>query len=544
MAVALVAAVALILGSCTTVDDTLGSTLVPGTQQMKVGYIQLPADAMTPKKYVESRLFRTDSIKAANLGYGYMGVEMNDTTGERRAAFLTQMLSYYVPKEGYFGYKPIFDSAILMLTVNTYGRDTLTEQTFGVYEILSNAYINDKALSEGATERDSIFYLGFDPMDPNQNGDASQRVYDPEKMLFSFTLGGENGPSTESVTLKPTAEGLAYVRRLMLLEGKYKDDYSIYSSDSLKYWVEEFRGLYIRPEGGVAESGKGSIYAVDLAASALAILGRNHSEEDPSLIQDTLSMAYYFKLDDVDAGNLSVNVMRHDYSKATSQDVRIDDSEISESNPDRPESPHVVVEGMGGVVTELTFTEELFLALESEIERENAASDKGFTTLAFSQVQMSIYFTDGSYDWTAIDPLASMRLIYEMDAAPERLGLYTNYKTLTAITDYNYVYEQSGNVELAYGGYVNRSCGAYEMDITGHMQLMWNDYMAEKRKAKEEGREVNLDNISRRNIYLGIEAYSLYGSSFAVLQGGATGEDDAVRNSAPIRLNITYNLIK
>ncbi len=540
----LMAATTLILGSCTTTDDTVGSSLVPGSQQMKVGFLRLSADGTTPRNYIESRLFMTDSIKASNITYGYMGTELNDTTGERRAAFLTQMVSYYIPDEGYFGYKPVFDSAQLELSISTFGRDTVTEQTFGVYEILSNAYINEKPLAEGASKRDSTFYLGFDPMDPNRNGDASQRVYDPQKMLFSFTLGGNNGPATTAVTLKPTADGLAYIRRLMLQEGKYKEDYSIYSSDSLEYWVEEFRGLYIRPESPVTESGKGSIYATDLASSALTVYGRNHSKDDPSLIQDTLAMIYYFYLDELDAGNLSVNVIRHDYSKATSGDIRIDAEEISERNENRPINPKVFVEGMGGAVTELTFTEEFFKALDREIERENAVGGKEFASLAFSQVQMEVFFTDSNYDWTTIDPTLSVRLIDEMNAAPARLGLYTDYKALTAVSDYNYAYEANYDTTLDYGGYINRSRGAYVMNITGYIQQLWNSYTEEKQAAAKEGREVNMDNVKNRRAYLGLEAYSLYTSSFAVLQGGATGDGEEVQNNAPISFNITYNFIK
>ncbi len=542
----LVAAAVAMTGSCVTTDDTLGGNLVPENQQMKAGYMQLPLSATSPKKYVESRLFITDSIKSSNLETGYMGSEMHDTLGLRTAGFLSQIISYYVAEEGYFGYKPVFDSAQLAVSITSYGKDTLTEQRFGIYEILSNDYITKKPLAEGASERDSTFYVSFDPLDPNGDGSAAP-VYDPAKCLFTFTLGGENGPSTEAVTLAPTKEGLAYVRRLMLMEGRYKDDYSIYSGDSLKQWVEEFRGLYIRPESPVTEPGKGSIYATDLTATALTVFGRNHSEEDPSLIKDTIAMAYYLYLELNEemwgTGNLSVNTVGHDYSLAASP-AAVDPADAVESNTERPENPRLYVEGMAGVVSELRFTEDFFNDLYAAIERENAQSGKEFRSLAFSQVEMMLYFPDSRYDWNGIDPSDADRLIWDMNAAPERLGLYTDYKSLTAITDYNYLYEANYGTELDYGGYVNRSRGCYVMNITGYVQNVWNSYIDEREAAAKEGRAIDIDKVKNRTFYLGLEAYSLYTSGAVVLQGGATGEGDAVRNSAPIRLNITYNMIK
>ena len=77
-AAAVLAAVALMtFAGCTKVDDTLGSNLVPDNQQMKVGYTTLGARTLAGKldaaKYVETRLFQSDSLKASNISYGYMG---------------------------------------------------------------------------------------------------------------------------------------------------------------------------------------------------------------------------------------------------------------------------------------------------------------------------------------------------------------------------------------------------------------------------------------------------------------------------------------
>lgn len=545
-------------GACTTVDDTLGSNLVPENQQMKAGHVKLEFDKLNPRKYVETRLFRTDSVVTSNITYGYLGSQLNDTLGLRTAGFLTQFANYYYKVgEGYFGYRPIFDSAQLSLSFSSYGTDTLTEQTFAVYEIVSNAYLTDKPLGAGKTERDTVFYANFDPLDPNGTHNAADRVYDPAKKLFTFTLGGSHGPSVTSVTLQPTAEGRAFVNRLMLQEGEHKDEYSLYSYDSLEYWVKAFKGLYICPDPDVpvTEYGKGAIYATTLEESGLTIYARNRLESDPTIIKDTVGMTYNFYVEGAEYGSVSVNVLQRDYSRynpATAGDIHIEPELAAETNDERPETPMIYVEGMAGVVTELTFTQEFFDRLDEQLAAEYAESGKQFETLAFSQVRMRVYFTDSDYDWESIDrgstadgkPLDVVRLIEEMTAAPSRLGLYTDYKTLAAVSDYNYLYETNYGTELSYGGYINRSQGCYVMDITRYAQELWNSYTEEKKRAAREGRAVDLNNVEHRTIYLGPEAYSLYTPSFGVLQGEAQTEGSSIRNHAPIGFDITYTMIR
>ena len=158
-----------------------------------------------------------------------------------------------------------------------------------------------------------------------------------------------------------------------------------------------------------------------------------------------------------------------------------------------------------------------FDALEAEIVAGNEGA-QNFKTLAMTQVRMSIYFKGSNYDWTKLTDMPHM--IGEMDKSQTRLGLYTNYKTLSAIPDYAYAYEQNYSTTLAYGGYINRSRGCYVMDITGYAQSLWNSY----RSAKEElGADAPWDElkekIKNRTIYLGPEAYSVYTTTYSVLQG-------------------------
>lgn len=541
---ALAATIGLTLGGCTKVDDTLGGNLIPDNQQMRAGYVQLPrADELNPKKYVETRLFQTDSIVSSNITYGYMGSMLNDTLGHRSAGFLSQMVNYYKVDSGYFGYMPIFDSAQILLKVTSFGRDSVTEQSFAVYEVVSNKYLTEKPIAPNKSQRDSTFYINFDPV--------AEGVYNPDEPLFTFTLGGEGKyPSTTSaVTLEPTEAGKKYIRRLMLQEGEYAGDYSIYSADSLKYWVEAFKGLYIapNPEKPLTEYGKGTIFATELTYSGLSVYGRNRVKDDPSLIKDTIGMVYYFYKDGAEFGNVSVNNVKHDYEEATIA-RRINIEEARETAENRPENPLVYVEGMGGVVTEMTFSPEFFAELEAEIAKGNA-DGKNFKTLAFSQVRMSIYFNDSDYEWEKIaDGTAGdiLRMTDQMNAYPARLGMYTNYKTLTPISDYAYIYEQNygSSVTLAYNGKINRSRGCYVMDITGYMQQLWNSYMEAKADAGGEVANIDWDKVKNRSVYIGPEAYGLYTTSFGVLQGMPTQAGTAEPNNAPIRFSMAYNLIK
>ena len=247
---------AMTFAGCTKVDDTLGSNLVPDNQQMKAGYQTFGALTLTgdlnPRRYVETRLYQTDSLITSNLSYGYMGSMLSDTFGLRTAGFLTQYIPYEIDS-GYFGFRPILDSAIILLSISSYGSDTLTPQLYNVYEVVSNKYLTEKPVESGKSERDTTFYLNFDPVKAGAVGN---------EVLFTFTFpdGEKTGPATTYATMKPTQKGREFINRLMLQEGTYKGDYSIYSLDSLEQWVAEFKGLYIVPAVDQTSPNKGNIY--------------------------------------------------------------------------------------------------------------------------------------------------------------------------------------------------------------------------------------------------------------------------------------------
>lgn len=510
------------------VDDTLGANLIPENQQMKAGYLAI--DNRNPRRYVETRLYQTDSIVSSNIANGYFGTQLDKKLGRRTAAFLTQYTNYYKVDSGYFGYLPLFDSAQLTLSIDTYGGDTTIVQQFGIYEVISNAYLDKSGKDSKTGKADTTFYLTFDP---EQEGCIATNP------IFTFKLGGEMGPATKAVTLTPTEEGYDFIDRLFLKSGKYANDYSIYSTDSIKHWVEEFKGLYIKP---IDPQGDGAIYVTTLENSTLSIYGRNRRKEDPSLIKDTIGMVYYFndtyyRLN----SNISINHIKHDYTQGS---LNLDPAQVNEAVANRPETTSLIIEGMGGVLSELTLTEEFFAALQTILDNEKAESGKEFSTLAFSQAMIYFYFPSSIYDYLSIGPALGDQytsLLDEMDQAQARLGLYTDYKKLTGITDYAYSYEQSYSTTLDYDGHINRSHGRYSMNITGYVQELWNNYRKERDAAKAEGRAIDYSKIKKRTIYLGPEAYSAYSFDISYLQGA--NNDNEQELTAPIRMEFTYNMV-
>lgn len=501
---------------CTTSDDTLGAGFLPENQEMHTGTLRLAA----ADRFFETRLYQTDSVRAGNLGSGYFGSTRNDTTGLSEAGFLSQYLSYYTIEEGYFGYRPILDSVQIILSISSYGRDTLTPQQFNVYEITSNDYLTNST--------DSAFYLNFDPT-----------PYVSDEPLFTFTFPDKSGIVTgkkaRSVTMTPTDRGRDFAYRLMISDGtslvQNDVDYSIYQNPT--EFVNVFKGLYVKPAETVTEVGKGSVYGAKLSSSGFAIYARNRVESDPTLINDTIGALYYFYDSEITtAGNQSVNIVRHDYTGS-----RINIQDAVESNPDRPTTTSIIVSGMGGVISELTFTQAFFNAIEAEIAQVNENRAENYKTLAVNRAMLNLYFQGADYAWEKLDQAVATPL---MEASLERIGSYTDFKTLTAVPDYDYYSEKNyENYVLAYGGYINRSQGCFALDISGYIQTLWNSYIEAKGSRRTDDEPVDLAKIANRSLYLGPEAYALFTNRFTVVQGMA-GDG----NTAPVKLDLTYTLIK
>lgn len=486
---------------CTKVDDTLGAEYIPSNQEMTLRTANL-------RGCFETRLYRTDSLRTSNIRSGFMGSTRNDTFGLRTAGFFSQYRWVVKPSDEGFGFRPIFDSAQLILSVSKTGGDTTKVRQYEVYEIKDNSFLKES--------KDSVFFASFD---------ITQYLEADPAFTFAFP-DQENGIYTTSqlVTMTPTERGRELIERLMLQKG----DLTIDVYDDQTTWFDTFKGLYVKPAEEAAAPGDGNLIQTTLDESGFVIYGRNRDETDPSLIRDTTTSVYYFYYTDSSSenlGNNSINTFRHDYSGSLLGQYSFEEDG---QGPSTVTVDACLVEGMSGVVSQITFSDELFKQLKSLLEKEKSESGVSYRSMAFSKATLYFYGRESHYDWEEIQPTPT--LIDWLGGSLQRLGLYTSYKDLKNIPDYNYTYENTGYT-LTYDGYLNRSQGCYRMDIKNYLQQLWNNYLE-----FEAGR---IDQIPDRTIYLAPEAASVNTFSFASAQGMGGGE-----NGVPMKLDIAYVMIK
>ena len=563
--VVVAAVVALVATGCSAdVDGELGYDIIPDHQKMEMRHltfkggkvIRFDAAASSSDKsvYVEregrffrTSLYRTDSLKSSNVSNGYIGVEHSDTFGMRTSALASSMIFMNsVDKENGFGYRPIFDTLSLMLTINDYGVDTLTPVKYEVYELTK------PLLGSVVNAADTTAYTNCD----------MSSAYDASKPLFTFVFpdGKSTGPATTTIDLTPVdmsrnGQTWDFVRRLMLIpedydtnknwDGYARDVDSIYSSE--KNWQAAFHGIYIKPVIESVDAAKrGAIYSFDLKTSGLQLQGRNRNPKDPTLIQDTIGANYYFYDESIDPYtdnfgreypgvegtlNISVNSVEHDYSSSLLADVKMDAYDASGNklpNSARDEVATCYVEGFAGVATELYFTDEFLAQIKAEYKNEQTGGK--YRALGVNQCRLYIYMNGADYVWENNMNNAAM-LTPLMDSYISRLGSYIGYSKLRPIADYDPEYEIEASTTLAYGGYLNRSLGCYEMDITGFMQRLCN-YVNSLEKLEDYD-----ESITPRAIYLGPDAITPYTFKYTQLQGSTS-------TVAPIHLELTYTMIK
>lgn len=512
------ATLALTFVGCTEVDDALGSEFIPNNQQMKIGFRSL-------NPCVKTSLYRSDSVPTSNLESALLGSTQSDTFGVRTAGFFTQYTWGYCPDstEG-FGYRPIFDSILMGLVLKDHWGDTTITRRYCVYEVIDNSFLKES--------EDSTFYGTFDPS-----------PYLSQEPIFTFEFPNQAKglyTTSSSVKLEPTASGMDLVERLMLMKGAYVENDMSGFFDA-EQWTENFKGIYVCPAEEATPQEQGSLYDFDIKQMGLILCGRNRDKEDPTLIQDTTTSLYYFYDEAAKSGNNSINTIRHDYSQSL-----FSDSQFEETGEEFSLTESCYVEGMGGIVTRITFTPNLFSQMERILEEELDMVGNRYTSLALNQASMRIYLRGSDYNWEAIRP--SDELIWQMEEYPERLGLYSSYKDVTTIADYAYLYEGMGTT-INYGGYLNRSRACYEMNITHHLQALWNKYVKIKERLLTEESELSEAelqiklfeelNEEGRTIYLAPEVYSYNTFKRCALQGMNDGA-----NNAPIKLELTYTLIK
>lgn len=521
VAVLTVLGLTLLTGCTTTADYTLGQEFAPSNQQMLMrtrsyrnGIITEQSGEQTPCNIFETRLFKTDSVAATSLSTIFLGVQHDDVFGDRKMGYASQIIHMGIVDDSLgFGFHPVFDSALLHFVLDTFVGDTLKPMKFNIYEL--------SAPIVAADAEDTTFYTSYDPR-------AEGHLKADAKPIFSFQFPDyANGVYTTStrVRLKQESEGEGFIDRLFCMDkldenGLANHNAEAYQSDSA--FVSNFHGIWIEPAEESLEDD--FLFAFPNEDAGFSVYGRvRNSGVDADIVTDTISMAYYYYDEKASSGNISAQSIKYDYTGSEVARYVFDESAV-----ERDQAVMGYVDGCAGVITELYLTDEFLLSL-----RDINSNDDEYVSAAINQAQLRFYIKDAVYDYDMLDPI---KMGEQMDHSILRLGMYTDYKTLTPIVDYLYEDETSSDA-LYYDGYLNRSLAAYEMNISSFIQGVVNEVLALK---EDENGEVDLSKLTiPRKIYVAPTAYNRYTMHKTIFQGS-----DSEQNAASIELRLTYTLVK
>ncbi len=450
-----------VLTCCTKVDDHLGLDFIPPYQSMQVCLDTISVG-------INTYLTKSDSIASSNSGVSYLGGLNHKKFGRTIVGSLNQYLpTYRTDTVETGGINEVPDSMWLVGTFHYIAGDTNRKQTFNVYEVI------------GELSNDSTYYTSFDV----------DGYIDPTP-IFTFDMQGKPAGTTYDTLVFKVADQVKardFMDRLAGMERPY------YLSDSL--WLTKLRGLYFRPADNTPKNA--AVYSMGLGLddndSYIALFSHNYDPNHPSIPQDTI-MRYYTFYDDVDyARSVSLTNIEHDYTGTEFAPIAdyLDDLGAPSSK--------VAVQGFAGMTTTLEFDDSFYDALSALIpEGYNVMINKAELVLPTTEITPDAY-----------------------NHAPERVGAYTHYASRSGIVDYNWYYENEYGVNLSYGGYLNRSHGRYEADLSSYVQRMFTQ--AE-------------DDQTKRRITFGMPAYHVFRGGEVELSG--TGGE------RPIKMAITYTLYK
>lgn len=524
-----VVAVAMVMTftSCTTTADyTLGQELAPTNQQMVMrhrlyrgGTLTEAGRDDTPCEIFRTRLFKTDSVESTSMDMIFLGVHNDPALGSRKMGYASQFLHMSMLDDSIgFGYRPLFDSAIFLFVTDTFVGDTMKPVKYNVYQ-LSAPLVDENS-------EDTVFYASYDPREMGHL-DANAEP------IFSFMFPDHaNGVYTNSLKLKMKEEAgaKAFIDKILCMEtldenGLANSNIEAYQTDSA--FLTNFRGLWIEPDESSVD-GEGSIFAFLTEESGFEIIGRNRNPGvDADLIADTIDVVYRFYTDfytDYDyRGNVSAQSVKHDYSGSAVAELR--NLKYEESSD---EVALGYVDGCAGVITELYLTDEFLYSL-----RNINSGDKEYVSAAINQASLKIYLENADYDYLVMDPITMGE---QMNGSIQRLGLYSDYKSLVPVIDYLYEDEANGST-IYFNGYLNRSTAAYEMNVSSFIQSLTNEIL--DMEAEADGTLDFSNMITPRTLYLAPSAYDLFTLNRSRLQGG-----NSSLTPASIDLSLTYTLVK
>lgn len=417
-------ALLLLFCSCTEVNDSLGSNLVPPGQQMEVDFASFTEGFAT-------YLTLSDSVATSSLDYGYIGKMTNEGYGTTRAATLVEYAyAMHTDTVTYEDRTSVPDSLVIICNMKAVAGDTLKEQTFDIYRLKERI------------QRDSTYYNSID----------YREMLAAEEPLFTFRYSGK--PTTEegaydTLYLKMANEA----RAKEFMQELWDADEALYENDSL--FMEQFKGLCIAPAESSPEDA--SIYGINLQFDStegpetyLILFGHSYltASGDPNEVEEDIMRAYMITNSRSYSHQNAISAIEHDYSATPYADkINLD---VQPSEPLQNPTTECKVQSLMGVATTVELSEELIAQIK--------ALEEDGKELFINQAMLQIELSDNDY------------LLY--DSAPNRLGAYLDYPKAEPIADYNYFYEANYDTKLNYGGYLNRSHNCYSMDISLYLQQL------------------------------------------------------------------------
>ncbi len=522
-AIVVVGVAAIMTLSCTTTADyTLGQEFAPTNQQMisrhrlyKNGILSEINEEDAPCRVFETRLFKTDSVTSDRLGTFYLGMQKHARFGVRKLGFASQFLHMITVDDSIgFGYRPVYDSTTLIFELDTFVGDSTRPIQYNVY-LLTDDLVDWE-------QKDTTFYVSYDPREEGHIAPDAEPIF-----TFKFP-DQENGIYTTSteVRMKEGKDAKTLIHELFCMDkldanGNATNNIDLYESDSA--FIRRYKGVWIEPAEETIDT-EGHAMAFSDQTSGFKVYGRNRNPgADMDIITDTLAVAYYFNDTYAEGfGNVTAQSAKYNF-----EGTELEGLPILETESNRVETDKAYVDGCGGIMTELYFTDEFLLSLYNI-----SSGDKEYVSAAINQAALRFYLDGSKYDYNEIDPLP---MTERMNESIARLGMYTNYKTLTPIVDYLYTQESDGS--LYYDGYLNRSRAMYEMNISSFVQKLVNELL--KLEPEADG-SIDLSKLNAaRTIYLAPSAYDRFTFNRSVLQGS-----NAETNPASISLELTYTLVK
>lgn len=412
--------------SCTQVDDTLGSGLIPDGQRTKTGVDTIGLGA---GEAVKAYYSFTDTINSHNQTLSAIGRSNSDIFGKTAAATLVQYLPTLIRTDTTamgFGYGAAVDSVRLLIAMNYMSGDKEVEQTFNIFAL------------KDTLRTDTTYYVNF----------PYEEYIGPEP-VFTFTYKGESpNADPERIKTDVTPAGEELLEELL-------SDASLYdrTKEAVPLFRKRFPGLVIAPADGSPDNG--ALYYSNLPYTVLELYFHNYTDASLTTIKDK-GVRQTFSFDDTTINDTiprshSVISVRHDYTGTIMDGVKEGPIEAAIG----------YVQGVAGVTTTLEFPDAFFDAIDAL--KEDPSDD-----LMIHQAMMYVYLEDDSVE--------------AMDNSHLRLGSYMKYSTLTPIADYHYMQESSTSaVPLAYDGRLNRTYGYYAMDITSYLHQAWKKESVERK---------------------------------------------------------------